>query len=58
MAAKTGRKQTGPSRDDDGGVRAPRDEAWDDRLRRVGDANFVAVEWSGRDHPVWPLPKD
>ena len=34
-----------------------RDEAWDDRLRTVGDARFVEVEWSGKDHPVWPLPK-
>jgi hypothetical protein len=34
-----------------------RDEAWDDRLRTVGNARFVEVEWSGKDHPVWPLPK-
>ncbi|MFZ2069767.1 MAG: hypothetical protein WAV27_27665 [Xanthobacteraceae bacterium] len=42
-----------------GGKRTPdrRDEGWDDRLRTVGDARFVEVEWSGKDHPVWPLPK-
>jgi hypothetical protein len=34
-----------------------RDEHWDDRLRTVGDARFIEVEWSGKDHPVWPLPK-
>jgi len=34
-----------------------RDEAWDERLRLVGDARFVEVEWSGRDDPSWPLPK-
>jgi hypothetical protein len=33
-----------------------RPEGWDDRLRLVGDARFVKVEWSGRDHPCWPLP--
>jgi hypothetical protein len=33
-----------------------RPEGWDERLRLVGDARFVAVEWSGRDHPSWPLP--
>ena len=34
-----------------------RDEHWDDRLRTVGDARFIEVAWSGKDHPVWPLPK-
>ena len=34
-----------------------RDEAWDERLRLVGDARFVDVAWSGRDNPSWPLPK-
>jgi hypothetical protein len=33
-----------------------RPEGWEDRLRLVGDAQFVAVQWSGRDHPCWPLP--
>ncbi|MGH6673183.1 MAG: hypothetical protein ACRECV_14580 [Xanthobacteraceae bacterium] len=57
MAAKVRRKQTGPSGagDGPGEVRKPRDEAWDERLRHVGDARFVEVEWSGRDHPCWPL---
>jgi hypothetical protein len=35
-----------------------KDEQWDDRLRRVGDANYVAVDWSARDKPYWPLPTD
>jgi hypothetical protein len=35
-----------------------KDEQWDDRLRRVGDANYVAVDWSVHDKPYWPLPKD
>jgi hypothetical protein len=35
-----------------------RDDAWDDRLRRVGDARFVEVAWSTRDKPCWPLPTD
>jgi len=33
-----------------------KDEQWDDRLRRVGDANYVAVDWSLYDKPNWPLP--
>jgi len=55
MATKTGRTKTEAARD----MKAPncRDEDWDDRLRTVGDARFVDVEWSGKDHPVWPLPK-
>ncbi|HUD84988.1 MAG TPA: hypothetical protein VMR17_00990 [Xanthobacteraceae bacterium] len=39
-------------------ARTRKDEAWDDRLRRVGDANYVAVDWSTRDPPYWPLPSD
>jgi hypothetical protein len=35
-----------------------KDENWDDRLRRVGDANYVAVDWSPHDKPNWPLPSD
>jgi len=35
-----------------------KDEQWDDRLRRVGDANYVAVDWSAHDKPYWPLPTD
>jgi hypothetical protein len=34
-----------------------RDKSWDERLRLVGDANFVDVPWSGKDEPCWPLPK-
>jgi hypothetical protein len=34
-----------------------RDESWNERLRLVGDANFVDVAWSGKDDPSWPLPK-
>jgi hypothetical protein len=37
-------------------VRNRRDESWDERLRLTGDARFIDVEWSGRDHPNWPLP--
>jgi hypothetical protein len=29
---------------------------WDERLRLVGDARCVEVEWSTRDRPSWPLP--
>jgi hypothetical protein len=35
-----------------------KDEQWDDRLRRVGDANYVAVDWTANDKPCWPLPMD
>ena len=42
----------------DGKARNRRDESWDERLRLVGDARFTEVEWSGRDHPNWPLPRD
>jgi hypothetical protein len=53
------RKSTKAKATDDKPVATSRkDEAWDDRLRRVGDANYVAVEWSGRDEPNWPLPQD
>ena len=40
----------------DGKLRRRRDKSWDERLRTVGDARFVEVEWSGRDDPCWPLP--
>ena len=39
-------------------ARNRRDEAWDERLRLVGDARFTEVAWSGRDHPYWPLPQE
>jgi hypothetical protein len=35
-----------------------KDDNWDGRLRRVGDANYVAVDWSPHDKPNWPLPTD
>jgi hypothetical protein len=35
-----------------------KDEQWDDRLRRVGNANYVAVDWSAYDKPCWPLPTE
>ncbi len=40
-----------------GDTQKHRDEGWEDRLRRVGDARFVEVEWSERDSPHWPLPR-
>ena len=46
-----------PKGSDDRAMGLKRDEGWDDRLRLVGDARFVEVQWSGRDHPSWPLPK-
>jgi hypothetical protein len=49
-------KTAEPARADDSKARDRRDEHWDERLRLVGDARFVEVEWSGRDHPSWPLP--
>jgi hypothetical protein len=57
MAAKTQHNKTGSKRVDAEKTRSRRDEEWDERLRLVGDARFVDVEWSGRDHPYWPLPK-
>jgi hypothetical protein len=54
---------TGRRKDDEGAkaeqstAMSPRNKAWDERLRQVGDARFVEVQWSGRDHPCWPLPK-
>jgi hypothetical protein len=50
------RQASTPSRNVDAKARRQRDEAWDERLRLVGDARFTEVEWSGRDHPCWPLP--
>lgn len=55
MPAKTNRTKTEAARDKKAESR--RDKHWDERLRTVGDARFVEVEWSGKDHPVWPLPK-
>lgn len=56
--AKTKRAKDAPSKGaDDRTMGSKRDEGWDERLRLVGDARFVEVQWSGRDHPSWPLPK-
>lgn len=41
---------------DDGSTRVQKPNDWDERLRFVGDARFVEVEWSTRDQPSWPLP--
>jgi hypothetical protein len=57
MPTQMRRNKTEPQRTDDGSELKQRDEGWDERLRLVGDANFVHVEWSGKDHPSWPLPK-
>jgi hypothetical protein len=57
MPTKTRLTKTDAARIGDKKVQNRRDEHWDDRLRTVGDARFVEVEWSGKDHPVWPLPK-
>lgn len=57
MPAKTCRSKTEAAHAAGATARNRRDEDWDDRLRTVGDARFVEVAWSGKDHPVWPLPK-
>lgn len=56
MAAKTQHKDNKASRRDEKTARSGREQAWDERLRLVGDARFVEVAWSGRDDPCWPLP--
>jgi hypothetical protein len=55
MLPKSRRSSNNPTSIDSTALRQ-RPEGWDDRLRLVGDARFVEVEWSGRDHPSWPLP--
>jgi hypothetical protein len=57
MPIKARGKNSETTRADDKKARHKRDKGWDERLRLVGDARFVEVEWSGRDHPSWPLPK-
>lgn len=57
MAAKIQRNKSGSKPGDAKKPASRKDEDWDERLRLVGDARFVEVEWSGRDHPSWPLPK-
>jgi hypothetical protein len=49
--------KTTPKPSDGSKMQKQRDEGWEDRLRRVGDARFVEVEWSERDSPSWPLPR-
>lgn len=57
MPTKVDCGKTAPTPRDGGTAQKPRDEGWEDRLRRVGDARFVEVEWSERDPPSWPLPR-
>jgi hypothetical protein len=57
MPTKARGKNSETTRPDDKKARNKKDKGWDERLRLVGDARFVEVEWSGRDHPSWPLPK-
>jgi hypothetical protein len=56
MPTNVGSSKTAPTPSD--GTKTPkqRNEGWEGRLRRVGDARFVEVEWSERDSPSWPLP--
>jgi hypothetical protein len=56
MPNRQRRKTAEPARADDRKAPDRRDERWEERLRLAGDARFVEVEWSGRDHPSWPLP--
>jgi hypothetical protein len=56
MPIRVRRKNAEPRRADDKDARNQKDEGWEDRLRLVGDARFVEVEWSKRDNPSWPLP--
>ena len=57
MPTKKRSQHAEPRSADDGNAPFRRDEGWDERLRLVGDANFVDVQWSGKDNPSWPLPK-
>jgi len=57
MPSKKPGNKTESSPADERNAPKQRDESWDERLRLVGDARFVEVQWSGRDHPSWPLPK-
>ena len=57
MSIRVRRKNAEPRRaDEKDWARNQKDEGWEDRLRLVGDARFVEVEWSKRDNPSWPLP--
>jgi len=57
-ASKDRSKNAEPARARNGKARNRRHELWDERLRLVGDARFTEVEWSARDRPNWPLPRD
>ncbi len=57
MRTNRRRKDAEPKNAEHGTAPSQRDEGWDERLRLVGDAKFVHVEWSGKDNPSWPLPK-
>jgi hypothetical protein len=56
MSIRAQRQNAEPKRADDKEARNQKDDGWVDRLRLVGDARFVEVEWSGRNNPSWPLP--
>ena len=58
MARKTVKAGNSTAVADVGRAAAYRDEAWQDRLRTVGAARFIDVDWSTRDKPTWPLPVD
>jgi len=57
MTNKLKRNDGKPTSVDDKSKRSQRDEGWEDRLRLLGDARFVEVQWSGRDEPCWPVPR-
>jgi hypothetical protein len=57
MPTTVGSSKPAPTPGDGSKTQKQRDEGWEDRLRRVGDACFVEVEWSERDSPNWPLPR-
>jgi hypothetical protein len=57
MPTKVEGSKTAPTPRDSRKTSKQRDEGWEDRLRRFGDACFVEVEWSERDSPSWPLPR-
>ena len=57
MPTKASSKKNEATSAADKKAHSKRDKAWDERLRLVGDARFTEVEWSGRDHPCWPLPQ-
>ena len=52
MSIRVRRKNAKPRRADDKDARNQRDEGWEVRLRLVGNARFVEVEWSKRDNPL------